>query len=78
MQYLSEKDGKASVQNGKSTNELGTSDTGSHSRNSTDDTYKVVIPKLCRVVEYINEVMMWLEQQTDGELLHFLHVANML
>jgi hypothetical protein len=76
IQYLSEKDVKASVQNGRTTNELGTSDTGSHPRNSTDGTYEVVVPKLSGVVKYVNEVMTWLEQQTDSELLHLLHVAN--
>jgi hypothetical protein len=49
IQYFTGKDVKASVQNGKTTDELGTSDSGSHPRNSTDDTSEaceVMVPKI--------------------------------
>lgn len=66
------------MQNGKTTNELGTSDTGSHPRNNTDDmceAFEEVVPKLSRVLGNINEVVTWLEQQIGSELLHLLHEA---
>jgi hypothetical protein len=62
VQHLSEEDIAASVKNGKTTDELGASDTGSNSEDNGDDSCEVVIPKLSKVLENINEEMTWLEQ----------------
>jgi hypothetical protein len=35
-----------------------------------------MVPKLSKVLENMNEVMTWLEQQTDSENLHLLHLVN--
>jgi hypothetical protein len=35
-----------------------------------------MVPKLSKVLENMNEVMTWLEQQTDSENLHMLHLVN--
>jgi hypothetical protein len=75
-QHLSEDDIAASVKNGKTTDELRTSDTGSDSEDTADYSCEVVIPKLSKVLENINEVMTWLGQQTDSEHLHLLHLVN--
>jgi hypothetical protein len=64
------------VKNGKTTDELGASDTGSDSAGNGNDSCEVVVPKLSKVLENINEVMTWLEQQTDSEHLHLLHLVN--
>jgi hypothetical protein len=61
-QHLSEEDIATSVKNGKTTDELGASDTGSDSEDNSDDSCEVVEPKLSKVLENINEVMTWLEQ----------------
>jgi tRNA/tmRNA/rRNA uracil-C5-methylase (TrmA/RlmC/RlmD family) len=55
---------------------LGASVTGSYSENNADDSCEVVVPKLNKMIENINEMMTGLEQQTDSEHLHLLHVAN--
>jgi hypothetical protein len=70
-QHLSQEDIAASVTNGKTTDELGASDTGSNSEDNGDYSCEVVVPKLSKVLENINEVMTWLEQ-TDSEHLHLL------
>jgi hypothetical protein len=61
VQHLSEEDIAASVKNGKTTDELGASDTGSDSEGNGDDSCEVVVPKLSKVLENINEVMTWLD-----------------
>jgi hypothetical protein len=73
---LIEEDIAASVKNGKTTDELGASDTRSDSEDNGDDSCEVMVPKLNKVLENINEVMTWLEQQTDSEYLHLLHLVN--
>jgi hypothetical protein len=72
MQHLSEEDITASVKNGKTTDELGASD----SEDNSDDSCEVVVPKLSKVLENINEAMTWLEQQTYSEHLRLLHLVN--
>jgi hypothetical protein len=75
-QHLNEDDIAASVKDGKTTDRLGASDTGSDSEDNGDYTCEVMVPKLSKVLENINEVMTWLEQQTDSEHLHLLHLVN--
>jgi hypothetical protein len=65
--HFSEEDIAASVKNGKTTDKLGASDTGSDSEDNGGDSCEVVVPKLSKVLENINEVMTWLEQQTDSD-----------
>jgi hypothetical protein len=76
VQHLSEEDIAASVKNVKTTDKLETSDTGSDSEDNGVDSCEVVIPELSKVLENVNEVMTWLEQQTDREHLHLLHLVN--
>jgi hypothetical protein len=76
VQHLNEEDIAASVKNEKTTDELGASDIGSDSEDNGDDSCEVVVPKLSKVLENINGVMTWLEQQTDSEHLHLLHLVN--
>jgi hypothetical protein len=76
LQHLSEKDIAGFVQNGKTTVELEANDTGSDLEDSGDDSCAVVVPKLSKVLQNINELMTWVEQQTDSEHLHLLHPAN--
>jgi hypothetical protein len=54
-QHLSEEDIAASVNNGKTAEELGASDTGSDSEGNGNDSCEVVVPKLSKVLENINE-----------------------
>jgi hypothetical protein len=75
-QHLSEEDIATSMKNGKTTDELGASDIGSDPEDNGDDSCEMVVPKLSKVLENINEVMTWLEQQTDSEHLHLLHLDN--
>jgi hypothetical protein len=75
-QHLGKEDTVSSMKNGKTTDALGTSDTGSDSENNGDDSCEVSVPKLRKLIENINEVMIWLEQQTDSEHFHLLHVLN--
>jgi mevalonate kinase len=37
---------------------------------------EVAVPKFSKVLKNINEVVTWLEQQTDSEHLHLLHLVN--
>jgi hypothetical protein len=76
VQHLSEEDIAASVRNGKTTDKLGAIDAGSVLEDNGDDSCEVVVPKLSKVLGNINEVMAWLEQQTDSERLHLLHLVN--
>jgi hypothetical protein len=46
------------------------------SEDNGGDSCEVVVPKLSKVLENINKVMTWLEQQTDSEHLHLLHLVN--
>jgi hypothetical protein len=75
-QHLSEEAIATSVKNGKKTGGLGANDTRIDSENNGDDSCEVVVPKLSKVLENINEVMTRLEQQTDSEHLHLLHLVN--
>jgi hypothetical protein len=61
VQNLSEEDTAASVKNRKTTEELGTSDRRSNSEDNGDDSCEVMVPKLSKVLQNINEVMTWLE-----------------
>jgi hypothetical protein len=56
-QHLSEEDIAASMKNGKTTEELGASGTGSDSEDNGDNSCEVVVPKLGKMLENINEVM---------------------
>jgi hypothetical protein len=64
------------VKNGNTADEFEASDTGSDSENNADDSYEVTVPKLCKILENIIEVMTWLEQQTDNEHLDVLLLVN--
>jgi hypothetical protein len=76
VQHLSEKDTVASVKNGKTNDEHRVSDIRSGSKDKGDDSCEVVIPKLSKELQNINEVMTWLKQQTDNEHFHLLHLVN--
>jgi hypothetical protein len=60
------------VKNRKTTDGLRASD----SKNNSDDSCEVVVPKLGIVLRNINEVMTCLKHQTDNEHLHLLHLIN--
>lgn len=53
--FVSEEDIAAFVKSGKTTDELGASDT----KTSIDGCCEVVVPKLSRVLENVNEVLTW-------------------
>jgi hypothetical protein len=76
--HFSEEDIATPVKNGKTTDRLGASDTGSDSEGNGCDSCKVMVPKLSKVLENINEVMTWLAQQTDSEQLYLLHLVNIM
>jgi hypothetical protein len=65
-QHLGKEGIASSVKDGNKTDELGASDSGSDSEYNGDDSCEVLVPKLSKVLEIINEVMTWLEQQTDS------------
>jgi hypothetical protein len=75
-QHLSEENIAASMKNGKATDELATSGTGSDSEDNGDDSCEVVVSKLRKVLENINEVTTWLGQETDSEHLLLPHLVN--
>jgi hypothetical protein len=62
MATLSEEDIATSLKNVKTTDEIGASDTESDSEDNGDDCLEVVARKFSKVLENINEVMTWLEQ----------------
>jgi hypothetical protein len=75
-EYLNEYNTAASVKNGKTTNKLQASDKESDSEDNCDDPCEVVVPKLNKMLENINKVMTRLEEQTDSEHIHLLHLVN--
>jgi hypothetical protein len=66
------------VKNRKTTTDLEANDAGSNSKNNSDDSCEVAVPKLSQVLENINEVMISSEQQTTSEYIYSLHLANIL
>jgi hypothetical protein len=57
VQHLNEEDISASVKNGKKTDELGGTDTGTDLEYNDNDSCEVVVRKFSKVLENINEVM---------------------
>jgi hypothetical protein len=67
----SEEEILASVKNGKTNDKCETSDTECDSEDNGDNSCKVVVPALNRVLGNITEVITLLEHQTDSEYMRF-------
>jgi hypothetical protein len=64
------------VKNEKENDKHGASDAQSDSENNSDDSSDAVVPTMSKMPENINEVIIWLGQQTHSEHLHLLHLVN--
>jgi hypothetical protein len=66
----------ACMKNGKTNDKHEPSDTGNNSEDNRNDSCKVVVQTINKVLDTIPEAMIYLEHHTDNEHLLLLHVTS--